>query len=102
MGRQRQHRVEICLSDKEHRHLKKQMAATGLSCAALLRRLVLGLDIRPRPPEEWPELVRQVSAIGNNINQIVRVANSEKKVEPQVLHEVMRLQAAVWERVKNL
>lgn len=102
MGRQRQHRVEICFSDKEHHHLKKQMANTGLSCSALLRRLVLGLDIRPRPPDEWPELVRQVSAIGNNINQLVRVANSERKVDPETLREVMRLQAAVWEKVRNL
>lgn len=102
MGRQRQRRIEICLDEKEYAHLKRQVGACGLSCAGYLRRLILGHTVKLRAPAEWPELVRQVSAIGNNINQLVRVANSERSAPPEVLREAMRLQAAVWEKVKNL
>lgn len=74
----------------------------GSSKSAIVRSLIMGAEIKPRPPTEWPELIRQISAIGNNINQLVRVANSEKSVSPEVLRDMMRLQAAVWEKVKNL
>ena len=75
---------------------------TGLSRSAVVRKLIMGADVKSRPPDEWPELVRQVSAIGNNINQLVRIANSEKTVPAETVLEVQRLLAAVWEKVKNI
>ena len=94
--------AHLWLSERENTRLDRLAKTAGCSRSAVMRSLIMGAEIRPRPPAEWPELVRQVSAIGNNINQLVRVANSEKTVEPQVLQDVMRLQAAVWEKVKNL
>lgn len=102
MGRMRPYRIEICLNEQEYFRLKKQMAVSGLSCAALVRDYIMGKEIKPRPPEEWPELVRQVSAFGNNLNQIARVANSSQTISQETLREVMRMQAAIWEKVKGL
>lgn len=100
--RKRNIRISVRLNEKEYTHLVRQSQHTGLKFEPLLRCLITGLDLKPRAPAEWPELVRQVSAIGNNINQLVRVANSERSVSHETLCEMQRHQAAVWEVVKKL
>lgn len=94
--------VWMRLNEKEAAHLQRLVATSGLKREVFLRKLLMGYDIKPRPPAEWPELLRQVSAIGNNINQIARIANSEKAISHDALQEAMRLQAAIWEKVKNI
>ena len=70
--RKRYKRVEIHLTEEEHRHLKKQVSYTGLSTESFIRSLIMGLTLYPRPPDEYAEIRRQLAAIGNNINQIDR------------------------------
>ena len=74
--RKRYRRVEIHLTEEEHRHLKKQVSYTGLSTESFIRSLIMGLTLYPRPPDEYAEIRRQLAAIGNNINQIARKANA--------------------------
>lgn len=100
--RQRNRQVLLRLSEPEYLHLKRQAEVAGLRVTPYLRSLIMGSNLKPRPPDEWPELVRQVSGIGRNINQIARQANADKRIEPAMLEEVMRMQAAIWQRVKNL
>ena len=74
--RKRYKRVEIHLTEEEHRHLKKQVSYTGLSTESFIRSLIMGLTLYPRPPDEYAEIRRQLAAIGNNINQITRTVNA--------------------------
>ena len=74
--RKRYKRVEIHLTEEEHRHLKKQVSYTGLSTESFIRSLIMGLTLYPRPPDEYAEIRRQLAAIGNNINQIARTVNA--------------------------
>ncbi len=67
-----------------------------------IRSLIMGISIRPRPPDEYGALLRELSAIGNNINQIARIANSDKRIPPQALEDIMRMQAAIWQRIKGM
>ena len=83
--RKREKAILCWLNEKEYEHLKKQAGTSGLTVSALIRKLIMGQEIRQRPPAEMPELLRQMSAIGNNINQIAKVANSgivKKTVHP--------------------
>ena len=74
--RKRYKRVEIHLTEEEHRHLKKQVSYTGLSTESFIRSLIMGLTLYSRPPDEYAEIRRQLAAIGNNINQITRAVNA--------------------------
>ena len=51
------------------------MQKSGLTACQLLRKFILETEIRPRPPDEYAQLLRELSAIGNNINQIAYKAN---------------------------
>lgn len=94
--------ILVRLNEPEYRHLKKQLAASGVGQEPFIRSLIMGIDIRPRPPDEYGALLRELSAIGNNINQIARIANSDKRISPQALEDTMRMQAAIWQRIKGM
>ena len=99
--RRRNKRVEIHLTEEEHTHLNEQVALSGFTTEQFIRNLIDGVEIRPRPPDELPELLAQLSAIGNNINQIARIANSRKYVTKGEMEYVEQLLKEIWERVKK-
>ena len=99
--RRRNKRVEIHLTEEEHTHLKEQVALSGFTTEQFIRNLIDGVEIRPRPPDELPELLAQLSAIGNNIKQIARIANSRKYVTKGEMEYVEQLLKEIWERVKK-
>ena len=78
--REREHFIGVWLGDEEYVHLAEQCIASGLSVSAFIRQAIAGVQIRPRPPAEYTALLRDLSAIGNNINQIAMVVNSNKAV----------------------
>ena len=49
-----------------------------------------------------PELLRQMSAIGNNINQIAKVANSSKFVRQEDIKEIQKMQSDLYRTIKYL
>lgn len=74
---------------------------TGLSASALVRKLLDGAQLRPRPPDEYTWLLRELSAIGNNINQIAYWANAQKSVREAEIVDAAVLAKKAWELVKN-
>ena len=74
---------------------------TGLSVSVLIRKLIAGVQLRPRPPGEYTKLLRELSAIGNNINQIAYWANARKSIHEAEIVGAVQLVRKVWEIVKN-
>lgn len=69
-------KLTLRLNEPQYRHLCRQASAAGLKHEPYLRRLLMGSEIRPHPPDAYAGLLQELSAIGNNINQIARLANS--------------------------
>lgn len=99
--RKRNHHVSIWLSESEHDHLKKQAALAGLPVDPFVRTLIQGVDLRPRPPDIYPALLWELSAIGNNANQIAHIANGRKDISPEEVAEAVRLIRQAWRLVKD-
>ena len=74
---------------------------TGLSVSVLIRKLIVGVQLRPRPPDEYTKLLRELSAIGNNINQIAYWANAQKSIREAEIVDAAVLAKKAWELVKN-
>lgn len=84
-------KVTVRLSSKEHAHLKKQADNAGLKMEPYIRRLIAGKEISPRPPEEYYKILTELNHIGNNINQIARVANSERNITTNKINEAVKM-----------
>ena len=98
--RQRNHALTLRLNDEELKHLKDQVVASGLTTQTFLRLLIVGQKIEPRRPEVFIDLLHELSAIGNNINQIARVANTCGYVRQSDLNEIKEMQSRIWQKVK--
>ena len=68
--RKREHFIGLWLDDTEYKHLLKQCDLSGLNASALIRHSIMGVNIQPKPPDTYAALLRELSAIGNNVNQI--------------------------------
>lgn len=89
--RKRNRHVSIWMSEQEYHHLKKQAEIAGLRTDPFIRNLVRGVQLRPKPPETYADLLRELSAIGNNINQLAYLANTRKSASVEEIQEAVVL-----------
>lgn len=66
-----------------------------------IRSLVSGVQLRPRPPDTYSALLRELSAIGNNVNQIAYWANAQQSVSEADIQEAAALVRRAWRLVKE-
>lgn len=74
--RKRNIRFELCLNEEENIKLNELCHKTRLNKSALIRYLILGYKPTEAPPIEYKVLIRELRAIGNNINQLIVIARS--------------------------
>ena len=99
--RRRGHVIPLRLDEREYRHLCEQVKISGFSREEYLRSLILGKEIHPRPCTHHAELVRQISGLCNNANQLARIANTYGEAGQQSIEEMIRLARQIWKEVKN-
>ena len=99
--REREHFIGVWLGEQEFAHLHEQCAITGLSTSAFVRQAIAGIQLRPRPPDVYAALLRELAAIGNNINQIAHWANAQKSIHEPEIVEAAVLANKAWRLVKD-
>lgn len=79
---------QFWFSRAEAQDLQKKAKRTCLSEAALVRLLIKGYEPREKPDERFYDVMRELSAIGNNIHQLSAKANALNFIDtPQLKHE---------------
>ncbi len=79
--------VTVRFTPFEHQQLMQAAAETGRSASDLIRETAAGITIHARPPAINHELLKELAAWGNNLNQITHKINSGNT--PSTL-EIMR------------
>lgn len=100
--RTRKHALTLRLNDSEWEHLKMLVGATNDNTQTFLRQMILGAEIKARRPEQYRDLLYELSAIGNNINQIARAANARQSVSQTNIIAIQEMLASIWMKVKNM
>ena len=95
-------KISVRLTEKEHRRLKSDAAACALKMEPYIRKLIMGSVIRPRPPDEYVKLLREINAVGNNINQIAHIANDERHISADKIEEVLKMQDEIMRLVRSV
>lgn len=91
--RSRSHFTGVWLNDAEYRQLMQLCQSSGLSASAMIRKCILGETVKPRPPDCYAELLRVLSGIGTNINQLAHwrtaraMSHRHKSMMPHALRE---------------
>ena len=100
--RKRAIKMSLRLNEQEHQRLKEQADYTGFSIEQYLRNLICGQKMVPRPQDELAEIKRQLAAIGNNVNQIAKVANTYHRLRQTDVDYIIEMQTKIWLMMKQL
>lgn len=90
------------MNEEEHNHLKEQVELSGCTTAQFLRNLVAEEQMKPRPKDELAEIKRQLAVIGNNVNQIAKIANTYKRIRQTNIEYIIEMQTKIWLMMKRL
>lgn len=88
--RMRNRTVLLRLTDDELAHLRTLVGKSGLSQEAYLRSLIVGLRPRDKPPPDYYAMMRELHAIGNNMNQIAAKMHSRGVMDVERYDEEAR------------
>ena len=95
-------KISVRLTEKEHNFLKRQAEICGLKMEPYIRKLIMGKEILPRPPDEYYKILREINAIGNNINQIAYIANSQKQISAENINRAVKMVGDIMNIVTKL
>ena len=99
--RQNVKKQTVRLNAEEYAHLKQLAADAGMPMEPLIRKLIMGERLRPRPPDAYADILRELSAIGNNINQIAYWANAQRGITNTQVEDAVALVNRAFALVKE-
>ena len=85
--RNRNVQILFRLTDDEAEHFFALVRKSGRSKEAFLREMIKGYRLCEKPDPEFYQMMRELSAIGNRINQLAVKANALGFVDTPMLNE---------------
>ena len=82
---------------KEAQDLAAKAKKTCLSEAGLIRLLIRGYEPKEKPDDRFYDVMRKLSSIGNNINQLAAKANTLGFIDAPMLKN----EAAKWNKFQS-
>lgn len=99
--RKRTHHVSVRLNDKEYGELIRQAESAGMFLSPYIR-LLLNQAAAPSPKTgRYDELLKNLSRIGGQINEIAHTANARKQIRDEDIVTAAALMEKVWRLVKD-
>lgn len=89
------------MNDKELEELNRNVQCAGICREKYIRCALMGISLQPRTPDSCKALARQVAAVGNNLNQLARIANFNGKAEDAYLQEAQQIMTRIWLLMKE-
>ena len=83
-------KIEVYFPDAEYEAFMKKVRRTNLSISEFVRRMAAEQVIREAPHADVPLLIREVKRVGNNINQLLYLANSKGFFDKVALNAALK------------
>lgn len=87
--RKRNCRVEIYFDRNELEALTKKVRKSGLSREGYCRRVLNDSEVKEAPSADVPVLIREVRRAGNNIDQLLKLANAKGLLDVPQLRKAL-------------
>ncbi len=93
--------IPLRLNKKELTHLNNLANKSGLSREKVLRGFINNTDIKQKPCTHHAELIRKISGLCNNANQLAFKANSTGIATQESIDEMLRITKEIWTEIKE-
>lgn len=98
--RKRSKQIIIRMSEKEHADYTKRLNKTSLTSNSFALKCLLCHPIFVI--DGMSALLRELKAIGNNLNQVARATNSRQQVPDILLKDIEKGMSELWLLLKSL
>jgi Ribbon-helix-helix protein, copG family len=85
--RKRKVQILFRLDDEEAEYLSELVGRSGRSKEAFLREMIKGYQLCEKPDPEFYRVMRELSGIGNRVNQLAVKANALNFVDTPMLNQ---------------
>lgn len=85
----RKNEIKVRLDDRELAWLNDAARRAGRSRESCIRDAIVGIQIREAPPLEYHTLIREMRAIGNNLNQLAVIAHRQGFIDSPALRQAL-------------
>ena len=92
--RKRNIRIQVRLNDIEYAKLLDDIAVSKANISDYIRKLILGKEIKEKPDREFYKIMKQLSKIGVNLNQIAHKANSTNNIDK----DLYKIESEEWHK----
>lgn len=99
---ERKYEFHIYLNEEEKEALCRLSEITKLSKSQLIREIILGYSPPEGPPVNYGKFIYQLRCLGNNINQILRIARTNGILNPVELEKHLSELRAVEEEMHSV
>lgn len=79
--RVREKQIVFRTTYEEYKEIKFRAEKVGLNLSDYIRSRAIGYEPREKPPRDFYDAIKQIRAVGNNINQIARIANDTGRLD---------------------
>lgn len=93
--------LSLRLTEEEHIALQSRAKEYGLKIETTVRRLIAETHIESRPQEVYADMLRELSAIGKQINQIAYQANVQKGITDAEVSRAAALVRQVYALIES-
>ena len=83
--RVREKQIVFRTTYEEYKEIKFRAEKVGLNLSDYIRSRAIGYEPREKPPRDFYDAIKQIRAVGNNINQIARHANTFDEIDYNTL-----------------
>ena len=94
-------RVFIRISSDELNQVVDNAQSAGLSLSAYARMRMLNRPVQTRPPDEYRAILRNISGLCNNVNQIARAVHMQCVHPVRAAEEAKRIAQEIYTVVKE-
>ena len=89
------------LTEEEYIALQGKAKEYGLKIEPTVRRLIAETHIESKSPEVYSELLRELSAIGKQINQLAYQANAQKGITDAEVSRAVALVQQAYDLIES-
>ena len=93
--------ILVRLTEEEHIALQAKAKEYGLKIEPTVRSLIAETHIEPKPPEVYSDMLRELSAIGKQINQIAYQANVQKGIMDEQISRATALVRQAYDMIES-
>ena len=92
----RSKRLAVRMTESEFAFMKQQADRAGLKMDPYVRRLILGRPVQPLAPDSHRQLVQQLSAVAQDINQMARLASAAGQLPQDTWDHIQQALDRLW------